>query len=143
MERGDVYFAIRTSPWALQSPVCTRFLGHGKGRFRSWGKILSIHHRMVQFALQTGCPHPRWTQCISCILEKDTSSPKLSRLRFNNLYEADLNQVLKILWSSHLVPHAEYHGLLGEDQHGSFPFRSSLDVVLRKSLTYIITTQQK
>ncbi len=41
-----------------------------------------------------------------------------------------MNLMLKILWSRKLIPHAKDLQLLGEDQHGSRPFRSSLDVVL-------------
>ena len=93
----------------LTSPS-KRHLGHYKALFAadSWDeekdgpdlreRILQIPHRILQIALRLGRPPPRWTNCISCILEKDPGSPKLTRLRIIHLYEADLNLMMKILW---------------------------------------------
>ncbi len=80
---------------------------------------------------------------MSCHIEKDAGSPKLHRLRIIHIYEADLNLCLKLLWSRNLIRHAEQHLVLGEDQCGSHPCRSFLDVVLKKALTYVITQQNK
>ncbi len=54
-----------------------------------------------------------------------------------------MNLVLKVIWSHKLIRHAEQRFLLGKDQCGSRPCQLTVDVVLRKSLTYAITHQNK
>ncbi len=106
-------------------------------------QIMLIHYQMVCSTLATGTPLERWRNCISCHIEKDKGSPKLHRLRIIHIYEADYNLLLKLLWSRKLIRHAEHHILLGNEQFGSRPCKSSLDVVLRKALTYVVTNQEK
>ncbi len=104
---------------------------------------MTIHYQVTMCVVATGVPLERWKTCISCHIEKDPGSPKLHRLRIIHIYEADMNLVLKLLWSRKLIRHAEHHFVLGEDQYGSRPCRSAIDVVLRKSLTYVVTRQNK
>jgi hypothetical protein len=53
------------------------------------------------------------------------------------LYEADYNLYLKLMWAKRLVRHAEDHNKLGEEQGGSRPGRTAIDIANRKALTYL------
>jgi hypothetical protein len=66
---------------------------------------------------------------------------KLHRLRVLHLLEADFNLLIKILLARRFVWHCEDHQAFGEDQAGSRPGRSAIDVVLQKELTYDLTAQ--
>ena len=102
-----------------------------------------IHYQVTMCAVTTGVPLKHWHTCVSCHIEKDPGSPKLHWLRIIHIYDADMNLVLKLLWSRKLICHVKQHSVLREDQCRSRPCQLATDVVLCKSLTYVVTWQNK
>ena len=89
-----------------------RHLGHYRSLFTPEGtideedigaKVMMIHYQVTMCAVATGTPLERWKTCISCHIKKDPGSPKLHRLRIIHIYEADMNLILKVLWSRKLI----------------------------------------
>ena len=78
-----------------------------------------IHYKITCSVVATGTSLERWKTCISCHIEKNQGSPKLHGLRVVQIYKANLNLVLKILWLRELIQHAEQHFVLGDYQCGS------------------------
>jgi hypothetical protein len=72
------------------------------------------------------------------MLEKIPGYPRIDKLRVIHLFEADLNLIFGIIWGRRLIKHCEYHGALGEEQWGCRSGRSSEDVLLLKTLTYML-----
>ena len=70
------------------------------------------------------------------MLEKDAGSPRITRLRVIQIYEADFNLIQKIQWSRRLVRTAEQFFVLGTEQYGSRPHRSAQEVAAKKYFTY-------
>ncbi len=100
------------------------------------GIMLEIHTRLLQLCIKHGVVLDRWAHCISCYLEKDPGSPKMDRLRIIHIFEADLNFLFKLFWSKRMVRRAEHEGSLSNDQFGSRPFKSAIDVAWKKAMTY-------
>ena len=69
------------------------------------------------------------------MIEKDSGSPRLNRLRIIHLFEADFNQFLKLQWGSRLVKRAVKHDLLNTGHHGSVPKRTAMDPIMLTQLT--------
>jgi ribonuclease HI len=72
------------------------------------------------------------------MLEKIPGTPRLDKLRVIQLFEADLNLTLGILWGRKLVKQCEKHKALGNEQWGSRPGRQALDPAMLKGLAYEI-----
>ena len=53
----------------------------------------------------------RWQNATSVMLEKDNGDPKIHRLRITNLFEADYNLFLKLIWGCRMIGQAEKLGL--------------------------------
>ncbi len=102
-------------------------------------KLLQSHHKFLSTILRSGVIPSRWKICASCAIKKDPGVPKISRLRIVHLYEADFNLFTKVIWERKLVQHAEYLQALGDDQFGSRPHKSCLDIVAQKMFTFNIT----
>ena len=77
------------------------------------------------------------------MLEKEPGNPLLHRLRIICLYEADYNLYLKQMWAKRAVRHAEDHNCLGNEQGGSRPNRSAINVANMKALTYAFARLSK
>lgn len=99
-------------------------------------EIMLLHHRMLQVAQLRKKPYERWKTEVEVMLEKDKGEPKIHRLRIICLYKADYNLFLKIMWAHRLIKHAEKHQLLGDEQGGGLPNRTSDDITMRKMLMY-------
>jgi hypothetical protein len=96
---------------------------------------MHAHHNMLRLAVFRARPFERWCADLEVMLKKDPGKPFLHRLRIICLYEADYN--LKFMWDKRLVHHAEDHNKLGEEQGGSCPGRTAIDIANRKALTYL------
>ena len=77
----------------------------------------------------------QWRHAINVMIEKDTGSPNLNRLRIIHLFEADYNLLLKLLWGSRLVRKAIDLDLLHPCQHGSVPTQTTMDAIMLTQLS--------
>ena len=73
-----------------------------------------------------------------CHIKKGKESPKLHRLWIIHIYEAFKAVVTKKTHSSLGTSSAA-----GDEQFGSCPCKSLIDIVLRKALIYVVTNQEK
>ena len=105
-------------------------------------QIMPIHYQITYLALATETPLELWKNCISFHIEKDKGFQKLQYLFIIHIYKAKYNLLLKLLWSRKLIYHAKHH-LLCNEQFDSQLCKLSLDVVLCKALTYVVTNQEK
>jgi hypothetical protein len=118
-----------------------RHLGHYKALFGPDGRdtkettkylaedIMDVHYQMTASCAKLGISLTRWQDIVTAMLEKDTGSPKLHRLRVTHLLEADLNLVVKIIIARRFVWPGEKHGAFGEAQAGGRPGRC-YDIIL-------------
>ena len=60
------------------------------------GIIIRLHHTMLQIAVKHKHVYKRWNTVVTQMIEKDSDSSKLHRLRVIHLYEFDFNLLLKI-----------------------------------------------
>jgi exonuclease III len=150
----DITFAdftegIRKWPERTSTSPSGRHLGHYKSPLLRAATdprandIMHVHHTMLRLAVLRACPFERWCADLEVMLEKDPGKPYLHRLRIICLYEADYNLYLKLMWAKRLVHHAEDHDKLGEEQGGSRPGRTAIDIANRKALTYLYTRLTK
>jgi hypothetical protein len=125
-----------------------RHLGHSKALLSPDGRddkattkylaedIMTAHYQMTALCAKLGISLKRWQEVVTAMLEKDTGSPKLHRLRVIHLLKADLNLLVKIIIARRFVWHGEKHDAFGEAQAGGRPGRSANDIVLQMELTY-------
>jgi hypothetical protein len=73
------------------------------------------------------------------MLEKDPGKPFLHRLRII-CSTKPIIICFKLMWAKRLVRHAEDHNKLGEEQGGSRPGRTAIDIANRKALNSTIYT---
>jgi hypothetical protein len=95
--------------------------------------IMDVHHQMTA---KLDISLTRWQEAVTAMLEKDTGSPKLHRLRVTHLLKTDFNLLVKIIIARRFVWHGEKHGAFGEAQAGGRPGRSANDIILQKELTH-------
>ena len=70
------------------------------------------------------------------MLEKDKGSPKLHRLRIIQLFEADYNFLLALIFGHRLMLFAQEHCNFNDSQYGSVNGKQAQLAVLNKILTY-------
>ena len=81
--------------------------------------LVSLITAMLNIGLIAGTALKRWKQTLSVMLEKDPGSPKLDRLRIIQLFEADYNFLLAVLFGHRLMGFARQHCSLNESQYKS------------------------
>jgi hypothetical protein len=101
-------------------------------------KLLDIHVRMLNYALERGYTYQRWHTVANAILFKDNDNVRIHRTRVIHIYEADYNLSLGIKWRIALYQ-ADALRELNDGQHGSRPRRNALDPVLIKELQFEIS----
>ena len=144
----DISQGFRVWKEITSTSPSNRHLGHYKSLLSPDGRedkettkylaedIMNVHYQMTALCAKLGVSLKRWQITVTAMLEKDTGSPKLHRLRVIHLLEADLNLLVKIIIARRFVWHGEQHGIFGEAQAGGRPGRSANDIVLQKELTY-------
>ena len=150
LSNDDISKGLRVWKEITSTSPSNRHLGHYKALLSPDGReqnettkyiaedIMEVHSKMTALCAKLGISLHRWQDVVTAMLEKDTGSPKLHRLRVIHLLEADLNLLIKIIIARRFVWHGEQHGTFGEAQAGGRPGRSANDVVLQKELTYDI-----
>ena len=70
------------------------------------------------------------------MLEKDKGQPKLHQLRIIQLFEADLNVLLSLVFGHRLMKFAQKHCNINKLQYRSMNGKQAQSAVLNKVLTY-------
>mmetsp|Transcript_27180 Transcript_27180/g.54370 ORF Transcript_27180/g.54370 Transcript_27180/m.54370 type:complete len:86 (-) Transcript_27180:159-416(-) len=65
----------------------------------------------LELPLKYGSVPTRWAKALQTMLPKDPGMPKVERLRVIQLFEADYNFVLRIVWGRRLVWNAQKYGI--------------------------------
>ena len=105
--------------------------------------LLTLHHSMINLALQQGQSYDRWQKVVNVMIEKEPGNPKIHRLRVIHLYEADYNLILA-LKSRSLIHLAEDDRLLNDSLYGARPGRTAHDPVgIEETLAEITRLSRK
>ena len=78
----------------------------------------------------------RWASTVQILLEKDPGSPWSHRLRIIELFDAQLNCGLQIIFGKRMINNALKRGLVHKSAYGSVPKRTAQDAVMEKVLSY-------
>ena len=105
------------------------------------GCLRRVLSKICHLSINAACPLPRWLHIVQVILEKG-KGPKLGSLRIIQLAEADLNFVLKVIWSKGLIDHATTENLLDPAQY-ALPGKQCIGAVLAKVLFLDICRQMR
>ena len=103
-------------------------------------KFLRLHLGIINLAIKHQITLSRWIKVDTLCIPKDAGIPKMTRLRPLNLYEADLNLVLRQLVARKLTWNAEDNHLLPEDNWGGRQLRSAGNLGLQRVLTMQMST---
>jgi hypothetical protein len=79
----------------------------------------------------------RWSNIVTCVIEKSPGNSKINRLRVIHLFEADFNLILKIMRARKCVWHMHNNGIIHDGQAGSRPGKRAIDVVVQKEQKYL------
>ena len=91
---------------------------------------------MLSIGLSAGVALERWKQTLSIMLEKDPGHPRLDRLQIIQLFEADYNFLLAVIFGHRLMGFARQHCNLSDSQYGSMIGKQAQSAVLNKILMY-------
>ena len=97
--------------------------------------FLWIHTQILNLAIHHGVILHRWKRVHTIASPKDNGPTKIHRIRSLNLYEADLNLILRIIISRRMLWRAEDKQLLADECWGTRKIRSAGDLGLQKVLT--------
>ena len=97
--------------------------------------FLQVHTGIINLAVKHQVVLNRWKKVDTLCIPKDTGTPRIGRLRPLNLYEADLNLILRHLIARKLTWNAEDNKILPEDNWGGRQMRSAGDLGLQRVLT--------
>lgn len=94
-------------------------------------EILSVHLKMINYALERGYSYRRWQQVANAMLFKEPGNIKIHKTRVIHLYEADYNLAMGLKWKA-AMEQAEATQVLNPGQYGSRPSRGAHDPVFIK-----------
>ena len=89
----------------------------------------------IELPVQFGFAPTRWAQALQTMLPKDKGTPKVTRLRVIQLFEADYNFLLRIIWGRRLVWNAQKYGVYMPAQQAQ-PGHLCISAALHKVLSY-------
>jgi hypothetical protein len=98
-------------------------------------EIFQIMVILINLCTKHGIALDRWKKIINAMIEKQAGNDRIDRLRVINLFEADFNLILGILWSRRLMVNARKHKALSKCQWGGHKGSTSLDPVLLKVMS--------
>ena len=96
--------------------------------------IWKIHAEMLHIVVRWEYIPKQWKRVLTLMLEKKLGEPKIHRLRPINIYESDLNYLLKKVIAKDLIQYLEDRGKLHDAQWGSRPDRRATDALFKKML---------
>ena len=81
--------------------------------------MVSIMVTIINIGLCSRTTLERWKQTISVMLEKDKNIPTIDRLMIIQMFEADFNFLLALVFGHCLMAFARTHCGFNESQYGS------------------------
>ena len=93
----DFLFHFKHKDESTEASPSGRHMGHYKATLAN-EDFVDLHVAMINIGLKTGQALKRWKNTISVMLEKDKGKPKLHRLRIIQLFEADFNFLLSLVF---------------------------------------------
>jgi hypothetical protein len=103
--------------------------------------LLSVQVKMMNIAIKNGIALDRWCKSVMVMIEKDTDVPTIHHFQIIHLCEADYNLFLKLQQGLRLVRHGKKHHSLNDQQFCSQKYRTAIDPVLLKQLSYDLSRQ--
>ena len=103
--------------------------------------MLHIIFKIMNMLMKSGEILHRYSKVSITLLEKDTGSPKIHRLRPVCIVEAELNCIAKHHWSRELMKHVERENTITDDQYGGRRGRQAQSAVINKLMYYNIQHQ--
>ena len=81
--------------------------------------LCDILFKMITIPMKYEIIPQRWNNIQDCMLEKIAGNPRIDKLRIIQLFEANLNYVLKIVYEKKLARMATKHKIILEIQYGN------------------------
>ena len=121
--------------------------GRGYNHYRSLligeaEEQLKIIHAILELAREKNIILERWKKTVTTLMEKDTGSPKIHRMRSLHIIEAEVQFIAKLFYCKKLLHNAEKYDLITGQQYGGRKNKQAQTVVLNKMMYYNITHQQ-
>ena len=91
---------------------------------------------ILNIAMRTGQALDRWKRTLSVMLEKDKGQSKINRLRIIQLFEAEYNFLLSLVFGRRIMTFARKYCNVNESQYGSMNGKQAQSAVLNKILSY-------
>ena len=118
-----------TSPFGLH-------IGHYRSSLQIEAvDILDIHRKMMLIPFKFAMVPQRWAKTVQIFLEKDPGSPWTNRLRIIELFDAQVNAGLQIIFGQRMIQNALHHNQIHPSTYGSIPHRTAQDAVLEKTFS--------
>ena len=134
VKEDDIHYGFKSWKEKTSTSPSGRHLGHYRSLIQD-KTLLTCLTQFMNIAIRSGISISRWSEAINVLIEKDPGQPKITRLRINHLFEADLNLYLKLQWGHQLVRHALKKNLIHPGQHGSVPGKTTMDPIMLNQLT--------
>ena len=99
-------------------------------------KLTSLMTAMLNIGLQAGVALERWKHTLSIMPKKDLGKPTIDRLIIIQLFEADFNFLLAIVFMHCLMGFLQWHCSMNKFQYSSMKGKQAQSAVLNKILTH-------
>ena len=126
---------FRETPERTSSSPSGLHIGQYKAIF-SDQELAAIETLAINIPFQYGFSYERWQNSTHIMLKKE-ALPYIHRLRIIQLFEADFNAALKILYSHRMMPHGDKTNFSGEQAQGARKGRTPQDLIINLQYTAI------
>ena len=120
-----------------------RTYSHYKTLHLKDSKILHDLFDVFMLAVNNGIVLDRWCTTVTTLIEKDSGSPKIHRMRAIHIIECELQFLSKYLYIQKMMPQVEKLNLVTDEQYGGRNQRQAQSAVLNKIMYYDVTRQNK
>ena len=117
-----------TSPYGLH-------IGHYKSVLNE-EDILELHLELMTLPFKYSFAPKRWCKTVQVMLEKNPGSPWSHRLRIIELFDAQLNAAMQMVFGKRMVHNAVDNETIHPSAFGSVPGRNAQDALLEKLISY-------
>ena len=140
--RGEIDTYIDSASWkdswkAAKENTSSGPSGLHFGHFKADALVphlAELDATMANIPIITGYTPKRWRRGLNVMIEKKEGGMNVEKMRIILLYEADFNQVNKIV-AKRLMDRAEEEKALAPEQYGSQKGKSAIQHLLNKRLT--------